>query len=110
MSNKYIIGYTMVEYFIEDMLIPKKVYSDFERQHGKKPYTEVTEEQLARLNNSKVFTSLLNEKAIRVLDHLPAFALSGEDRATRKLKEAEDKYEAKIAALQAEIEKLKAKK
>lgn len=116
MANKYIIGYTNVEYRIGDVLLPKRNYNDFEKHHGKKAYTEVTEEQLAVLKENSVFNTLLDNKMIRVLDHIPNFALSGEDRANQKLKETEKKYKEtekkyteQIDKLQAELAEAKAK-
>jgi hypothetical protein len=108
MANKYIIGYTAVEYNIAGILIPKKSYSDFEQRRGKKAYTEVDETQLAVLQNDKVFNTLLENKMVRILDHIPNFALSGEDRANRKFAEAEKKYTSEIEQLKAELEAAKA--
>lgn len=109
MANKYIIGYTNVEYRIGDVLLPKRNYNDFEKNHGKKAYSEVTEEQLAVLKENSVFNTLLDNKMIRVLDHIPNFALSGEDRANQKLKETEKKYTEQIDKLKAELADTKAK-
>lgn len=109
MANKYIIGYTNVEYRIGDILLPKRNYNDFEKHHGKKAYSEVTEEQLAVLKENSVFNTLLDNKMIRVLDHIPNFALSGEDRANQKLRETEKKYTEQIDKLQAELAKANAK-
>jgi hypothetical protein len=109
MADKYIIGYTGVEYFIGDVLIPKRSYTEFERQHGKKPYAEVSEEQLETLKKNKVFNTLLQNKMIRVLDHIPNFALSGEDRANRRLAEAEKRYTDEVEKLKAELAEAKAK-
>ena len=111
MANKYIIGYTAVEYDINGILVPKRSYTEFEKQHGKKAYTEVTEEQLAVLQNCSVFNTLIANKMVRVLDHIPGFALSGEDRANKKLEEANRKLEEsnnKVEESTKEIEKLKA--
>ena len=111
MANSYIIGYTAIEYDINGILIPKRNYTEFDKQHGKKAYTEVTEEQLATLQNNSVFNTLIANKMVRVLDHIPGFALSGEDRANRKLEEANRKLEesnSKIEESTKEIEKLKA--
>lgn len=109
MANKYIIGYTNVEYRIGDVLLPKRNYDDFEKHHGKKAYSEVTEEQLAVLKENSVFNTLLDNKIIRVLDHIPNFALSGEDRANQRLRETEKKYTKQIDKLQAELAEAKAK-
>lgn len=117
MANKYIIGYSAIEYEIEGILLPKRSYTEFEKKHGKKAYTEVTEEQLSVLQNNSVFNTLIENKMLRVLDHIPGFALSGEDRANRKLEEAEKKYtseieqlKAKLAAAEAELRKKNTKK
>ena len=59
MANSYIIGYTAIEYDINGILIPKRNYTEFDKQHGKKAYTEVTEEQLAMLQNNSVFNTLI---------------------------------------------------
>ena len=40
MANKYIIGYSAIEYEIAGILLPKRNYSEFEKKHGKKAYTE----------------------------------------------------------------------
>ena len=109
MANKYIIGYTGIEYIIGDVLIPKRSYTEFERQHGKKPYAEVSEEQLDALQKNKVFNTLLQNKIIRVLDHIPNFALSGEDRANRKLVETEKRYADEVEKLKAELADARAK-
>lgn len=103
MTNKFIIGYTAVEYDIAGILIPKKSYTDFEKKHGRKPYTEVDEEQLSILQNDSVFNTLLENKMVRILDHIPNFALSGEDRANRKLAEVEKKYTSEIEQLKAKL-------
>lgn len=108
MANKYIIGYSAIEYVIEGILLPKRSYTEFEKKHGKKAYTEVTEEQLSVLQNNSVFNSLIENKMLRVLDHIPGFALSGEDRANRKLEEAEKKYTSEIEQLKAELAAAKA--
>jgi len=108
MANKYIIGYTAVEYNIAGILIPKKSYTEFEKKHGKKPYTEVDDNQLALLQNDKVFNTLLGNKMVRILDHIPNFALSGEDRANRKLAEVEKKYTSEVEKLKAELAATKA--
>lgn len=111
MANSYIIGYTAIEYDINGILISKRNYTEFDKQHGKKAYTEVTEEQLAMLQNNSVFNTLIANKMVRVLDHIPGFALSGEDRANRKLEEANRKLEesnSKVEESTKEIEKLKA--
>lgn len=103
MANKYIIGYSAIEYEIAGILLPKRNYSEFEKKHGKKAYTEVTDEQLSVLQNDSVFNILIENKTLRVLDHIPGFALSGEDRANRKLEEAEKKYSSEIEQLKAEL-------
>lgn len=108
MANKYIIGYSAIEYEIAGILLPKRNYSEFEKKHGKKAYTEVTDEQLSVLQNNSVFNSLIENKMLRVLDHIPGFALSGEDRANRKLEEAEKKYSSEIEQLKAELAAAKA--
>lgn len=108
MANKYIIGYSAIEYEIEGILLPKRSYTEFEKKHGKKAYTEVTEEQLSVLQNNSVFNTLIENKMLRVLDHIPGFALSGEDRANRKLEEAEKKYTSEIEQLKAELAAAKA--
>ena len=103
MANKYIIGYSAIEYEIAGILLPKRNYSEFEKKHGKKAYTEVTDEQPSVLQNDSVFNTLIENKMLRVLDHIPGFALSGEDRANRKLEEAEKKYSSEIEQLKAEL-------
>lgn len=108
MANKYIIGYSAIEYEIEGILLPKRSYTEFEKKHGKKAYTEVTDEQLSVLQNNSVFNTLIENKMLRVLDHIPGFALSGEDRANRKLEEAEKKYSSEIEQLKAELAAAKA--
>lgn len=108
MANKYIIGYSAIEYEIEGILLPKRSYTEFEKKHGKKAYTEVTEEQLSVLQNNSVFNTLIENKMLRVLDHIPGFALSGEDRANKKLEEAEKKYSSEIEQLKAELAAAKA--
>lgn len=109
MANKYIIGYTNIEYRIGSVLLPKRNYNDFEKQHGKKAYSEVTEEELAVLKDNKVFNTLLDNKMIRVLDHIPNFALSGEDRAKQELLEMKKKYTEELDKLHAELIVTKAK-
>ena len=108
MANKYIIGYSAIEYEIAGVLLPKRNYSEFEKKHGKKAYAEVTDEQLSVLQNDSVFNTLIENKMLRVLDHIPGFALSGEDRANRKLEEAEKKYSSEIEQLKAELAAAKA--
>lgn len=108
MANKYIIGYTAVEYDINSILLPKRSYTEFEKQHGKKAYAEVTDEQLAMLKENSIFNTLLQNKMLRILDHIPGFALSGEDRANRKLAEVEKKYTDELTQLKAELAKAKA--
>ena len=108
MANKYIIGYSAIEYEIAGILLPKRSYSEFEKKHGKKAYTEGTDEQLSVLQNDSVFNTLIENKMLRVLDHIPGFALSGEDRANKKLEEAEKKYSSEIEQLKAELAAAKA--
>lgn len=108
MANKYIIGYSAIEYEIAGILLPKRNYSEFEKKHGKKAYTEVTDEQLSVLQNDSVFNTLIENKMLRVLDHIPGFALSGEDRANRRLEETEKKYTSEIEQLKAELAAAKA--
>lgn len=91
----FIIGYTMTEYLLNGILIPKKVYTSEEKARGKKEAVKVSEEQLAVLRSNKVFAALENNKKLRILDKQPAWAVSGADRE---------------AALQARIKELEAKK
>lgn len=101
-ENKYIIGYTAIEYNIKGILIPKKVYSEFELSRGKKRYTVVTAAQLKELKSVKLFNNLLDIKAIRVLDHLPGNAMSDEEKIiTQKTKLADKDKE--IARLKAKL-------
>ena len=122
MANKYIIGTTSNEYVINNILMPKKSYDDVERSKGKCPYTEVSDTEIELLETSPVYRDLVAKGVIKVLSKLPAFAMTGEEKAVqfkrqlstaeKKLEEAESSVTSlnkKLAAKDAEIEKLKEK-
>jgi len=91
----FIIGYTMTEYLLNGILIPKKVYTSEEKARGKKEAMKIDGDTLESLRQNKVFKALEAAKKIRVLDKQPAWTISGADRE---------------AALQARIKELEAKK
>lgn len=91
----FIIGYTMQEYLVGGVLLPKKVYTSEEKAKGKKEAMKIDGDTLESLRQNKVFKALEAAKKIRVLDKQPAWAVSGADRE---------------AALQARIKELEAKK
>lgn len=76
----YIIGYTSNEFLIGNFLVPKKVYTEEEKAHGKKNFTAVSEEDLKQLRTNKIFNALEAGKKLRVLDKLPGWAISGGER------------------------------
>ena len=112
----YIVGYTEVEFLVEGVLLPKKVYSSEEKARGKKEITEVGDVVLAQLRANKVFIALETAKKIRVLDKLPGWAVSGADREAalkERIKELESKKgnsqdKQKIKDLEAEKESITA--
>lgn len=91
----FIIGYTMQEYLVDGVLLPKKVYTSEEKAKGKKEAMKIDGDTLESLRQNKVFKALEATKKIRVLDKQPAWAISGVDRE---------------AALQARIKELESKK
>jgi len=76
---KYIIGYTSYEYVINGIRIPKKMASRTE-QPGALGVTAVSEEELAMLNNTKLFQRLLAANSIKVLDTRPSWAVTSNER------------------------------
>lgn len=91
----FIIGYTMQEYLVAGVLLPKKVYTSEEKARGKKEAMKIDGDTLESLRQNKVFKALEATKKIRVLDKQPAWAVSGVDRE---------------AALRARIKELESKK
>lgn len=91
----FIIGYTMQEYLVGGVLLPKKVYTSEEKAKGKKEAMKIDGDTLESLRQNKVFKALEATKKIRVLDKQPAWAVSGVDRE---------------AALRARIKELESKK
>ncbi len=116
MAKKYyIIGTTANEFVIGNILLPKHSYDDVERSHGKCPYTEVSEEEYENiLKPSNAFNDLLKVGYIQLLEKLPAFAMTGDEKAVqykRQLNNAESKLQERdeeIAALKAKLAAYKA--
>ena len=92
--NYFIIGYTMQEYLVGGVLLPKKVYTSEEKAKGKKEAMKIDGDTLESLRQNKVFKALEATKKIRVLDKQPAWAVSGVDREAAlmtRIKELESK-------------------
>lgn len=90
----FIIGYTMQEYLVGGVLLPKKVYTSEEKAKGKKEAMKIDGDTLESLRQNKVFKALEATKKIRVLDKQPAWAVSGVDREAAlmaRIKELESK-------------------
>ena len=90
----FIIGYTMQEYLVGSVLLPKKVYTSEEKAKGKKEAMKIDGDTLESLRQNKVFKALEATKKIRVLDKQPAWAISGVDREAAlmaRIKELESK-------------------
>lgn len=90
----FIIGYTMQEYLVGGVLLPKKVYTSEEKAKGKKEAMKIDGDTLESLRQNKVFKALEATKKIRVLDKQPAWAVSGVDREAAlmaRVKELESK-------------------
>lgn len=90
----FIIGYTMQEYLVAGVLLPKKVYTSEEKVKGKKEAVKIDGDTLESLRQNKVFKALEATKKIRVLDKQPAWAVSGVDREAAlmaRIKELESK-------------------
>lgn len=90
----FIIGYTMQEYLVDSVLLPKKVYTSEEKAKGKKEAMKIDGDTLESLRQNKVFKALEATKKIRVLDKQPAWAISGVDREAAlmaRIKELESK-------------------
>ncbi len=90
----FIIGYTMQEYLVAGVLLPKKVYTSEEKAKGKKEAVKIDGDTLESLRQNKVFKALEATKKIRVLDKQPAWAISGVDREAAlmaRIKELESK-------------------
>lgn len=90
----FIIGYTMQEYLVGGVLLPKKVYTSEEKAKGKKEAMKIDGDTLESLRQNKVFKALEATKKIRVLDKQPAWAISGVDREAAlmaRIKELESK-------------------
>lgn len=90
----FIIGYTMQEYLVGGVLLPKKVYTSEEKAKGKKEAMKIDGDTLESLRQNKVFKALEATKKIRVLDKQPAWAVSGVDREATlmaRIKELESK-------------------
>lgn len=84
---------------IEGVEIPKHRYSELEMQRGKKNIVEVTKEQLEKLQNNRIFKSLLDNKKYRILEILPSYYKAHEEL----MKEKNDE----LAIKQKEIDDLK---
>ena len=90
----FIIGYTMQEYLVGGVLLPKKVYTSEEKAKGKKEAVKIDGDTLESLRQNKVFKALEATKKIRVLDKQPAWTISGVDREAAlmaRIKELESK-------------------
>lgn len=96
----YIQSYYPYEHeIIEGLIIPKRNYSEYEMQMGKRSIIEVTEEQLNVLKTAKVFNALVQSKKYRILDNIPKRFMT-----THEVVKEKDK---KITDLENEVNTLK---
>lgn len=104
----FLMSYTQFEYVIEGVLIPKKGYSQEQLRAGKKEVVELTSEQVELLKKNPLFSELLTNKQVRLMNTCPSWALSGEQRISKL--EAENRASSKsLKSKDDEIAALKAK-
>jgi hypothetical protein len=102
----YILSKHPYEVEIKGILIPKRKYSFEETNFGKRPFIEVTDEELEKLNKDGVFNSLLSTKQYEILKNLPDSLIPSSDKI-RKLEKNQLRKTDEIRILKKENDKLR---
>lgn len=93
---------------IQKVLIPKRKYSYDETNFGKRPFVEVTDEQLEKLKEDGVFQSLLKSKQYEILKSIPIALMNPMDKV-KKIEEQRKDSIKELSALKKENKELKKK-